>query len=148
MADRRPPSAAVLLLHGGRETGLGPPPPGPLNLPALRMLPFARAVVRVTRDEPVDVAVREVRYGHRGWNGSREDALHDAVRALDGLRCEFGEVPVVLVGHSMGAGPPCARPGIPWCEEWSALRRGVRPVIRSPNSRTGTSFCCTAAVTA
>ncbi|MGW9129426.1 serine aminopeptidase domain-containing protein [Streptomyces sp. NPDC055681] len=125
MADRRPPSAAVLLLHGGRETGLGPPPPGPLNLPALRMRPFARGVVRVTRDEPVDVAVREVRYGHRGWNGSREDALHDAVRALDGVRREFGEVPVVLVGHSMGAraalraaGHPLVRGVVglaPWC---------------------------------
>lgn len=146
MADRRPPSAAVLLLHGGRETGLGPPPPGPLNLPALRMRPFARGVVRGTRDEPVDVAVQEVRYGHRGWNGSREDALHDAVRALDGVRREFGEVPVVLIGHSMGARAALRAAGHPWCEEWSALRRGVRPVIRSPNSRTGTSFCCTATV--
>ncbi|MFE7324386.1 alpha/beta fold hydrolase [Streptomyces sp. NPDC057565] len=126
MADRRPPvAAAVLLLHGGRETGLGPPPPRPLNLPALRMRPFARAVIRATRDEPVDVAVRRVRYGHLGWNGSREDALHDAVRALDGVRREFGEVPVVLVGHSMGAraalraaGHPLVRGVVglaPWC---------------------------------
>ncbi|MFE7706616.1 alpha/beta fold hydrolase [Streptomyces sp. NPDC057486] len=126
MADRRPPvAAAVLLLHGGRETGTGPPPPGPLNLPALRMRPFARAVIRATRDESVDVAVRCVRYGHLGWNGSREDALHDAVRALDGVRREFGEVPVVLVGHSMGAraalraaGHPLVRGVVglaPWC---------------------------------
>lgn len=126
MADRRPPvAAAVLLLHGGRETGLRPPPPGPLNLPALRMRPFARAVIRSTRDEPVDVVVRDVRYGHLGWNGSREDALHDAVRALDGVRCELGEVPVVLVGHSMGAraalraaGHPLVRGVVglaPWC---------------------------------
>jgi dienelactone hydrolase len=43
-----------------------------------------------------------VRYRHRGWNGSREDALHDARRALAELHRHSGPVPVVLVGHSMG----------------------------------------------
>ncbi|MFF1835597.1 alpha/beta fold hydrolase [Streptomyces sp. NPDC058231] len=126
MADRRPPaSAAVLLLHGGGETGLTPPPAGPLNLAALRMRPFARSLARATRDGPVDVRVHEVRYGHRGWNGSRADPLHDAVRALDDVQGEFGGIPVVLVGHSMGAraalraaGHPLVRGVVglaPWC---------------------------------
>lgn len=125
MPDRRPPSAAVLLLHGGRETGLGPPPPGPLNLPAARMRPFARALAGATGDGAADILVRPARYTHRGWNGPREDPYHDAVRALDALRREAGEIPVVLVGHSMGAraalraaGHPLVRGVVglaPWC---------------------------------
>ncbi|MFD8825059.1 alpha/beta hydrolase [Streptomyces sp. NPDC059605] len=125
MTGPRPPSAAVLLLHGGAETGLAPPPPGPLNLPAVRMLPFARVIASATGGPAADVLVRTARYAHRGWNGSREDPLHDAVRALDVLRREAGEVPVVLVGHSMGAraalraaGHPLVRAVVglaPWC---------------------------------
>ncbi|MFD7426910.1 alpha/beta hydrolase [Streptomyces sp. NPDC059818] len=124
MTRRRPPESAVLLLHGGRETGAGAPPPGPFNLPAVRMRPFAHALGRAL---PGDVLVRAVRYGHRGWNGSRADPLHDAVRALDELRREAGEIPVVLVGHSMGgraalnaAGHPLVRGVVglaPWCPE-------------------------------
>ncbi|WP_326678318.1 alpha/beta hydrolase [Streptomyces sp. NBC_01237] len=137
---QRPPSAAVLILHGGHETGMEPPPPGLLNLAGLRMRPFARAVARATRREGTHeahdsheagdhheahdereggdhheahderggggrgpVLVRSVRYTHRGWNGAREDPLHDAVRALDDLTEETGGIPVVLLGHSMGA---------------------------------------------
>ncbi|MEU8677539.1 alpha/beta hydrolase [Streptomyces sp. NPDC048560] len=118
-----PPSAAVLLLHGGREAGTGAPPLGPLNLPAVRMRPFRQAVTKATR--PAGVLVRGVTYTCRGWNGPREDPLHDAVRALDALRREAGEIPVVLVGHSMGAraslraaGHPLVRAVVglaPWC---------------------------------
>ncbi|MFC8548609.1 alpha/beta hydrolase, partial [Streptomyces sp. NPDC057273] len=92
------PKAAVLLLHGGRADG--PEPPPALNLPALRMRPFAAAVVRATRG--ADVLVAEVRYRHRGWNGDRCDAARDAAAALARVRKLVGEVPVVLMGHSMG----------------------------------------------
>ncbi|MES9505733.1 alpha/beta hydrolase [Streptomyces sp. NPDC000609] len=121
------PSAAVLLLHGGAETGLGAPLPGPLNLPAVRMRPFARSIAGAIRGGGVmpgggvgpgggGVLVRTVRYTHRGWNGPREDPLHDAVRALDTLGREAGEIPVVLVGHSMGAR--------------AALRAAGHPLVR------------------
>ncbi|NEB41506.1 alpha/beta family hydrolase [Streptomyces sp. SID14515] len=123
---QRPPSAAVLVLHGGRETGTGPPPPGPLNLPGVRMRPFVRGLVRSARSAGEDVLVRQVRYAHRGWNGVRADPFHDAVAALDVLREEVGEeLPVVLLGHSMGAraalraaGHPLVRGVVglaPWC---------------------------------
>ncbi|MEI7033872.1 alpha/beta fold hydrolase [Streptomyces pratensis] len=122
---QRLPSAAVLVLHGGRETGAVPPPPGPLNLPGVRMLPFVRAVRRAAGAPDGDVLVRRVRYAHRGWNGGRADPLHDAVTALDALREEAGDVPVVLLGHSMGAraalraaGHPLVRGVVglaPWC---------------------------------
>uniref|UniRef100_A0AAU2JL67 Alpha/beta fold hydrolase n=1 Tax=Streptomyces sp. NBC_00049 TaxID=2903617 RepID=A0AAU2JL67_9ACTN len=115
------PVAAVLLLHGGRADG--PEPPPLLNLPALRMRPFAAAVARATRGQSVLVA--EVRYRHRGWNGPRCDAARDAEAALAQLRGLAGEIPVVLVGHSMGgraalraAGDPLVRGVValaPWC---------------------------------
>ncbi|MFH9608390.1 alpha/beta fold hydrolase [Streptomyces sp. NPDC017448] len=123
---QRPPSAAVLVLHGGRETGTEPPPRGLLNLPGTRMRPFVRALGRAARAAGEEVLVREVRYGHRGWNGARADPFHDAVAALDALREQAGdELPVVLLGHSMGAraalraaGHPLVRGVVglaPWC---------------------------------
>ncbi|MFJ8753886.1 alpha/beta hydrolase [Streptomyces sp. NPDC102441] len=123
MAER-PPSAAVLILHGGYETGMAAPAPGALNLPGMRMLPVSRVVARAVSGDP-GVRVRRVRYTHRGWNGSREDPLHDALRVLDALRREAGDIPVVLLGHSMGAraalhaaGHPLVRAVVglaPWC---------------------------------
>ncbi|WP_406452023.1 alpha/beta hydrolase [Streptomyces sp. NBC_00876] len=157
MTVRRPPAAAVLLLHGGREAGLGPPPPGPLNLPAVRMRPFAGALRRASAG---DVLVRAVRYGHRGWNGSRADPLHDAVRALDELRRVAGEIPVVLLGHSMGgraalgaAGHPLVRGVVglaPWCPQGDPVTQlAGRDVVlvHSPLDRI-TSAKASAALTA
>ncbi|WP_327169305.1 alpha/beta hydrolase [Streptomyces subrutilus] len=93
------PAAAVLLLHGGRADALGPPPA--LNLPAARMRPLASGLVRATLLDRV--LVGHVRYRHRGWNGRREDPVRDARDALAAVAELAGPVPVVLVGHSMGA---------------------------------------------
>ncbi|MFD7964677.1 alpha/beta fold hydrolase [Streptomyces zaomyceticus] len=115
------PTAAVLLLHGGRSEGLESPPR--VSLPALRMRPFAAALSRALAGRNVLVAT--VRYRHRGWNGVRADAARDAEAALAEVVRTVGAVPVALVGHSMGAraalraaGHPLV-PGVvglaPWC---------------------------------
>ncbi|MFF3349037.1 alpha/beta fold hydrolase [Streptomyces sp. NPDC002779] len=92
------PAAAVVLLHGGRADALTAPTR--LDLPAVRMLPFARAITR--RVLPGKLLIADVRYRHRGWNGARADAARDAREALDELTELHPTVPMVLVGHSMG----------------------------------------------
>ncbi|MFI9270054.1 alpha/beta fold hydrolase [Kitasatospora sp. NPDC052896] len=109
--------AAVLLLHGGQEHSTAAA--RPWQLAAVRMHPFARAVARETVGSAV--AVGQLRYRHRGWNGERADAARDAAAALDGL----GPEPVLLIGHSMGgraalrvAGHPRVTAVLalaPWC---------------------------------
>jgi dienelactone hydrolase len=117
------PTAAVLLLHGGYDHD--PRTPSRLNAPALRMRPFARALTRATRGR--GIAVAEVRYRHRGWNGDRADAALDAAEAVAGASALTGGAPVVLIGHSMGgraALRTAGAPGVagvvalaPWCPE-------------------------------
>ena len=43
-----------------------------------------------------------LRYRHRGWNGG-QGPVEDARWALSEVRRELGDLPVVLLGHSMGA---------------------------------------------
>lgn len=116
------PEAVVLILHGGRSEALTPPPR--LNLPAVRMRPFSSEIAGATRARRV--LVGEVRYRYRGWNGARGDAARDAREALAEVGRTVGDdVPVVLVGHSMGgraallvAGHPQVRGVValaPWC---------------------------------
>ncbi|MFB9364748.1 alpha/beta fold hydrolase [Kitasatospora sp. NPDC001664] len=120
---RRPDGAeaAVLVLHGGKE--FSEDRPGPVNLPALRMAGFARAVAKVTAGQRI--ALGAVRYRYRGWNGEHADAARDAEAALSDLAEALGPVPTVLIGHSMGgraairaAGHPCVAGVValaPWC---------------------------------
>ncbi|MGW1721940.1 alpha/beta hydrolase [Streptomyces sp. NPDC002306] len=116
------PRAAVLFLHGG--TADSREPSRPWHLAALRMRPFVRAVAATAPDA---VLLGEVRYRLRGWNGRDADPLQDARRALTELTDRFGDVPTVLVGHSMGgraalraAAAPQVRGVVtlaPWCPD-------------------------------
>lgn len=94
-----PVTGAVLVLHGGRARGQDSA--DGLRLPLLRMVPFARAVARAGASR--GVAVGLLRYRMRGWNAPDEDPVRDARWALAEVERRHGDVPVVLVGHSMGA---------------------------------------------
>ena len=64
------------------------------------MLPFARSLR--TAGTRRRLAVARLRYRARGWNEANRDPVPDTLWALDRLRERFGEVPIALVGHSMG----------------------------------------------
>lgn len=84
---------AVLVLHGGQEESTRP---ATRWYPAYwRMVPFARDLARVP-----GLAVWQVLNTYRGWNDL--DPVTDARRALEELRRVHPDVPVALVGHSMG----------------------------------------------
>ena len=91
--------AVLLVLHGGRADGFQPS--RSWHLSALRLRPFARSLHRELGQQ--GVAVWSVRYRYRGWNGSAASPVADARAALEAVRRAHGEVPVVLLGHSMGA---------------------------------------------
>jgi len=95
----RPVTAVALVLHGGTRDSFDPIPRR--NLAGLRMWPIV-LVVRALGGRN-GVVVEPVRYRVRGWNGAETSPVPDARDALSSVRERFGEVPVVLVGHSMGA---------------------------------------------
>ena len=89
--------AVVLLLHGGVENQFSPV--RAFDPAVLRLIPFGRSVVRAGDGR---ITLASLRYAVRGWNGERESPLPDARWALDRIGERFGNVPVGLVGHSMG----------------------------------------------
>jgi pimeloyl-ACP methyl ester carboxylesterase len=89
----------VVVAHGGQS--IGPEPTSPVQLSVLRMVPVARAVRHALRGSKV--LVDRPRFGLRGWNGEAASPVHDLTELLDGISRDFGRIPVVLIGHSMGA---------------------------------------------
>lgn len=87
--------AAVLVLHGGQENSEAPA--SPWQPAYVRMVPFARDLARAP-----GVAVWQLCNRYRGWNAPALDPVTDARWALGELRRAHPDVPVALVGHSMG----------------------------------------------
>jgi pimeloyl-ACP methyl ester carboxylesterase len=92
-------SAAVLVAHGGRSNSTAPVTP--YQPAVLRMIPVAGAIRRAL-PAGMSVVTRPL-YQLRGWNGDLASPVADLTEALDQLGERFGPIPVVLVGHSMGA---------------------------------------------
>ncbi len=96
------PQAVVLMLHGGKARGLDPVDERSASWRRSRWM-MSHIAGRANR---AGAAVWLLRYGVRGWNaggGTDPSPVPDARWALDEVRREHGDVPVVLLGHSMGA---------------------------------------------
>lgn len=92
----RRPRGIVLLLHGGGGQGMRAV--APTQPSVLRMWAVAGAAVRAARGRLV---VARLLNSRRGWGGDR-NPLEDAHWAMERLGERFGELPVSLVGHSLG----------------------------------------------
>jgi pimeloyl-ACP methyl ester carboxylesterase len=92
-------AGVVVIVHGGQSVSAEPT--SSLQLAVLRMIPVAQAIRHTLRGSGA-VVVRP-RLLVRGWNGEQASPVPDLSRILDHIGAEFGPVPVVLVGHSMGA---------------------------------------------
>jgi len=119
----RSPTAVALFCHGGTADSITPPSDGALSL--IRM----RAIVRAVRGglESYGVEPWLLRYRFAGWNGTRADAAQDAMWALDEVRSRYGDLPVVLVGHSMGGRAAIRAAGHPAVRAVCALAPWVPP---------------------
>lgn len=96
------PRGLVLMLHGGAQTGLEPVDARSASWQRSRWM--QRRVAARAHTEGVGVWL--LRYRHRGWNAGASavpSPVPDARWALEEVRRAYGELPVVLLGHSMGA---------------------------------------------
>jgi pimeloyl-ACP methyl ester carboxylesterase len=100
LVDVRTPKAAraaVVVLHGGASRN-GAAEVSPTQLSVLRMIPVARRIALAGRG---DLAVFRLLNSARGWSSSATP-VQDADWAMDKVRERLGEVPLGLVGHSLG----------------------------------------------
>jgi pimeloyl-ACP methyl ester carboxylesterase len=95
---RRPAGvhAAVVILPGGAARSRGQY----WSVVDVRLRTLARRLAGAGGAD--GLAVYLLRYRYRGWNGERADTLVDTYEALDRIRRAHGEVPVALVGNSLG----------------------------------------------
>jgi dienelactone hydrolase len=97
------PRAVVLVLHGGKDRSRSPVTRRSLSWQ--RAAALGRTLGRRLHED--GVAVRLLRYRTVGWNGDGTDRIADGRWALDSLRESLGEMPAVLVGHSLGGRTAC-----------------------------------------
>jgi predicted alpha/beta-hydrolase family hydrolase len=86
----------ALLAHGGRSRSTAPT--GTMQPTALRMYPFLLDLHRAGRS--AGLAACQLRYRLRGYNEG--DPVRDVEWALGEIAERHGDVPVCMVGHSMG----------------------------------------------
>jgi dienelactone hydrolase len=94
--DAASPRAVVLVLHGGTQRSTQPVDGRSASWK--RMAAMQRSITPELHAAGLSTWL--LRYTVRGWNGGAPVA--DARWALDRVRRDVGDVPVVLLGHSMG----------------------------------------------
>ncbi|MBU2696913.1 MULTISPECIES: alpha/beta hydrolase [Pimelobacter] len=95
------PRALVLVLHGGADRSTAPL--GPRSGAWRRSQALARHLAPTLLADDIGIVV--LRYGVKGWNAGVDELpspVPDARWALDEITAEH-DVPVAIVGHSMGA---------------------------------------------
>ncbi len=92
-------TGVVVVAHGGQSSSTDPT--NALQPAVLRMIPVAAAIRKALRGSAA--VVLRPRFELRGWNGDQASPVPDLLEALDGIAAAYGAVPVVLIGHSMGA---------------------------------------------
>ena len=126
LIDVRVPDAAkgaVLVLHGGASRS-GNMMVSPTQLSVLRMIPVARRVARAGRGR---LAVYRLLNSYRGWD-TTHTPLHDAAWAVEQVAQAHGaDVPVCLVGHSLGGRAAILSAGLPGVRSVAALAAFVYP---------------------
>jgi dienelactone hydrolase len=91
-------TAVALFCHGGTVASVEPPRERALSLVRMRAVEQFVSTAGAGRGLTTGL----LRYRVAGWNGMAADAFADVRWSLDRIRAEHGDVPIVLVGHSMG----------------------------------------------
>jgi len=93
------PRALALVLHGGTQRSSDP-----VDGRSASWRRMAAMQRRIAPDlHAAGISTWLLRYRVRGWNTTGRGPQEDARWALDRVREEHGPLPVVLLGHSMGA---------------------------------------------
>lgn len=121
--EPRSPEGVVIVLHGGASRR-GQMMVSPTQLSVLRMVPLARRIARAGKGR---LAVHRLLNSYRGWDTSHTP-VDDARWAVEQVREQYGaDVPVCLVGHSLGGRASILAATLPAVRSVVALAAFVYP---------------------
>lgn len=116
------PEGVVVVMHGG-GTRRGNPMVSPAQLSVIRMIPIAR---RIARTGDGRLGVFRLLNSHRGWDRTHTPVM-DVRWALARIQERYADVPICLVGHSLGGRAALLAGGEPAVRGVVALNAWVYP---------------------